>query len=71
MNTYQPIIHLGEFCRHHGVNGVFDAVIFYTCILPVLIKDEKEYKNNNKYIATLWLIVFAITVIAIYIRFRF
>ena len=63
MNTYQPIIELGELCRHHGGNGAFYAAIFYTCILPVLIKDEKEYKKNNNHIATLWLVAYAIIVL--------
>ena len=62
MNTYQPIIDLGELCRHHGGDGAFYAAIFYTCILPVL-KDDKEYKKNNNYIATLWLVAFALIAI--------
>ena len=63
MNAYQPIIDLGELCRHHGGSGAFYAAIFYTCILPVLRKDEKEYKKNNNHIATLWLVAFAIIVL--------
>ena len=62
MNTYQPIIDLGKLCRHHGGDGAFYAAIFYTCILPVL-KDDKEYKKNNNYIATLWLVAFALIAI--------
>lgn len=71
MNTYQPIIDLGELCRHHGGNGAFYAAIFYTCILPVLLKDEKEYKKNNNYIATLWLVAFAIIVLGYTLGFIF
>lgn len=69
MNTYQPIIDLGERCRHCGGSGAFYAAIFYTCILPVLIKDEKEYKKNNNYIATLWLVSFAIIVLGYTLNF--
>ena len=63
MNIYQPIIDLGELCRHCGGSGTFYAAIFYTCILPVLIKYEKEYKKNNNYIATLWLVAYALIVL--------
>ena len=74
MNTYQPIIDLGEHCRDCGGEGAFYVAIFYTCILPMLMKDNKEadeekFKKSKKNVVTLWLIAFAIIVLGYTLSF--
>jgi len=74
MNIYQPIIDLGKLCRHCGIDGLFYTAIFYTCILPMLMKDkketdEKETKKPKGNIGTLWLIAFAIIVLGYTLSF--
>jgi len=66
MNMYQPIIDLGELCMHCGGSGVFYAGIFYTCILPMLMKDNKKPKTK---IETLWLVLFFIIVLGYTLNF--
>lgn len=73
-NIYQPIIDLGECCRHNGWDGIFYMALFYTCILPMSMKnnketDEKKSKKPKENLGTLWLIVFVIIAIGYTLSF--